>query len=83
MTRILFDCCKFVTVKISTFSLFPTSGCFPIEWISRKDVFFNETNNLLNPWNEGKQIKISREGQEIEPGVGERLLALFTGHSTG
>ena len=53
-------------------------GCFSIEWISRKDVFFNETNNLLNPWNEGKQIKISREGQEIEPGVGERLLALFT-----
>merc|ERR1711915_607226 len=30
-----------------------------------------------NPWNEGKPVKIGRDGQEIQPRVGEELCRLF------
>lgn len=33
--------------------------------------------HLYNPWNEGKPVKIGRDGQEIEPKVAEELCRLF------
>lgn len=33
--------------------------------------------HLYNPWNEGKPVKIGRDGQEIEPRVAEELCRLF------
>ena len=32
---------------------------------------------MYNPWNEGKPVKIGRDGQEIQPRVGEELCRLF------
>ena len=32
---------------------------------------------MYNPWNEGKPVKIGRDGQEIQPAVGEELGRLF------
>ena len=34
---------------------------------SSKDLSFQKVQHLYNPWNEGKPIKIGRDGQEIEP----------------
>ena len=34
--------------------------------------------HLYNPWNEGKPVKIGRDGQEIQPRVGEELGRLFS-----
>ena len=33
---------------------------------------------MYNPWNEGKPVKIGRDGQEIQPRVGEELGRLFS-----
>ena len=33
--------------------------------------------HLYNPWNEGKPVKIGRDGQEIQPRVGEELCRQF------
>lgn len=33
--------------------------------------------HLYNPWNDGKPVKIGRDGQEIEPRVAEELCRLF------
>ena len=33
--------------------------------------------HLYNPWNEGKPVKIGRDGQEIMPRVGEEVARLF------
>ncbi|XP_069978637.1 YTH domain-containing protein 1 isoform X2 [Penaeus vannamei] len=52
-------------------------GIFEMDWISRKDLSFTKTQHLYNPWNEGKPVKIGRDGQEIEPRVAEELCRLF------
>ena len=33
--------------------------------------------HLHNPYNENKPVKISRDGQEIDPAVGHQLACLF------
>ncbi|XP_072763060.1 YTH domain-containing protein 1 isoform X2 [Anoplolepis gracilipes] len=52
-------------------------GVFKVDWICRKELPFTSTLHLYNPWNNGKQVKIGRDGQEIEPKVAEELCRLF------
>lgn len=50
---------------------------FKIKWLSEKPLPFSKTNNLRNPYNDNKPVKIARDGTEVEPSVGEKLLELF------
>nr|XP_054920809.1 YTH domain-containing protein 1-like isoform X1 [Dermacentor andersoni] len=52
-------------------------GVFQVDWICRRELPFTKTAHLYNPWNDGKQVKIGRDGQEIEPRVAEELCQLF------
>lgn len=52
-------------------------GVFEIDWICKKELSFTCTTHLYNPWNEGKPVKIGRDGQEIEPKVAQELCKLF------
>ncbi|KAG8598146.1 hypothetical protein GDO81_002511 [Engystomops pustulosus] len=52
-------------------------GVFKVEWIRRESLPFQLAHNLLNPWNDNKKVQISRDGQELEPQVGEQLLLLW------
>jgi len=52
-------------------------GVFQIDWICRQDLSFQKVQHLYNPWNEGKPVKIGRDGQEVEPRVAEELCRLF------
>lgn len=52
-------------------------GVFKVDWLCRKELSFSSTLHLYNPWNEGKPVKIGRDGQEIEPKVAEELCRLF------
>jgi hypothetical protein len=47
---------------------------FPLEWLSTLRLPFHRTRDIRNPWNHDKEIKVSRDGIELEPSVGERLL---------
>ncbi|KAJ4344455.1 uncharacterized protein N0V89_012197 [Didymosphaeria variabile] len=55
---------------------------FRIEWISTTRLPFYRTRGLRNPWNANREVKIARDGTELEPGVGERLLQMFRGPSS-
>jgi len=50
---------------------------FKVEWVSTTRVPFFRTRGLRNPWNANREVKIARDGTELEPGVGRRLLMLF------
>lgn len=50
---------------------------FKIEWISINRLPFYRTRGLRNPWNANKEVKIARDGTELEPSVGKRLLQMF------
>jgi hypothetical protein len=52
---------------------------FAIEWISQTRLPFYRTRGLRNPWNANREVKIARDGTEIEPGVGRRLVQMFHG----
>ncbi|XP_049777634.1 YTH domain-containing protein 1-like [Schistocerca cancellata] len=52
-------------------------GVFRVDWVCRKELPFSATVHLYNPWNEGKPVKIGRDGQEIEPKVAAELCRLF------
>lgn len=52
-------------------------GVIELDWICRKELSFNATLHLHNTWNEGKPVKIGRDGQEIEPKIGAELCRLF------
>lgn len=48
--------------------------CFAVEWISTRKVPFNRTRQIRNPWNHDREVKVSRDGTELEPTVGQKLL---------
>lgn len=52
-------------------------GVFKVDWLCRKELSFNCTAHLFNPWNDMKPVKIGRDGQEIEGKVGAELCRLF------
>lgn len=47
---------------------------FAVEWLSTERVPFHRTRHLRNPWNHDREVKVSRDGTELEPSVGRRLL---------
>lgn len=53
------------------------SKTFQIEWIATNCVPFHKTRGLRNRWNANREVKIARDGTELEPHVGARLLQLF------
>ncbi|ODH13442.1 hypothetical protein ACO22_07253 [Paracoccidioides brasiliensis] len=50
---------------------------FNVEWLCWRRLPFHRTKGLRNPWNANKEVKIARDGTEIEPSVGRRLINLF------
>ena len=52
-------------------------GTFDIEWIRRYNLPFQDTEGLYNPLNEGKPVKICRDGQDLPNELGERLIQLM------
>jgi len=50
---------------------------FKIEWVSTTRLPFYRTRGLRNPWNSNREVKIARDGTELETGVGRRLTSLF------
>jgi YT521-B-like domain len=47
---------------------------FHIEWIRTDSLPFFRTCHLRNPWNHGREVKVSRDGTELEPKIGQQLL---------
>lgn len=50
---------------------------FRIEWISTTRLPFYRTRGLRNPWNANREVKIARDGTELEPSVGRKLVGMF------
>ena len=50
---------------------------FKIVWVSTERLPFYRTRGLRNPWNANREVKIARDGTEIEPSVGRRLIGMF------
>ena len=50
---------------------------FKMEWLSTAKLPFFRTRGLRNPWNSNREVKIARDGTELEPSVGRRLIGLF------
>ncbi|KAG5980350.1 hypothetical protein E4U55_004109 [Claviceps digitariae] len=50
---------------------------FKLEWLSTTRLPFFRTRGLRNPWNSNREVKIARDGTELEPSVGRRLVGLF------
>jgi len=47
---------------------------FRIDWIHTEHLPFFRTRHLRNPWNHGREVKVSRDGTELEPSIGRQLL---------
>ena len=50
---------------------------FKVEWLSTNRLPFYRTRGLRNPWNANREVKIARDGTELETTVGERLVRMF------
>ena len=50
---------------------------FKIEWITTNRLPFYRTRGLRNPWNSNREVKIARDGTELETSVGRRLVQMF------
>ncbi|WVF68839.1 hypothetical protein IAT40_003612 [Kwoniella sp. CBS 6097] len=50
---------------------------FRIEWVKVAALTFNRTRHLRNPWNADREVKVSRDGTELEPSIGAQLMAEF------
>ena len=47
---------------------------FRVDWIRTTPLPFIRTRHLRNPWNHGREVKVSRDGTELEPSIGRQLL---------
>ncbi len=56
----------------------PLPKQFDVEWLSTKRVPFFRVRGLRNPWNGLKEVKIARDGTELEPNVGRHLVQMFS-----
>lgn len=54
---------------------------FKLEWLSTTRLPFYRTRGLRNPWNSNREVKIARDGTEMEPSVGRRLIGLFNNNN--
>jgi hypothetical protein len=52
-------------------------GLFYLEWMCVKEVGFAKVSHLVNPLNENKQVKVSRDGQELQQIVGFQLCKIL------
>jgi hypothetical protein len=50
---------------------------FKLEWLSTSRLPFYRTRGVRNPWNSNREVKIARDGTELEPTVGRKLIGLF------
>ncbi|KAF2429920.1 hypothetical protein EJ08DRAFT_264540 [Tothia fuscella] len=50
---------------------------FKVEWMSTNRLPFYRTRGLRNPWNANREVKIARDGTELETGLGRRLIQMF------
>jgi hypothetical protein len=55
----------------------PHGRPFRVEWISTSRLPFYRTRGLRNPWNANREVKIARDGTELETSVGRRLTQMF------
>jgi hypothetical protein len=51
---------------------------FKVEWISTDRLPFYRTRGLRNPWNANREVKIARDGTELETSVGRKLVQMFS-----
>ncbi|KAJ7917934.1 YT521-B-like domain-containing protein [Mycena leptocephala] len=52
---------------------------FALHWMCTASLPFTRTQSLRNPWNRGRQVKVARDGTEIEPAVGHALIEQWSG----
>ncbi|KAI0395090.1 hypothetical protein F5Y17DRAFT_425162 [Xylariaceae sp. FL0594] len=50
---------------------------FKLQWLSTTRLPFYRTRGLRNPWNNHREVKIARDGTELETTVGAKLVGLF------
>lgn len=55
----------------------PFGRPFRIKWASTSHLPFYKVRGLRNPWNANREVKIARDGTELETSVGRRLVAMF------
>ncbi|KAL9932723.1 hypothetical protein V8E36_008422 [Tilletia maclaganii] len=48
---------------------------FAVTWLQTKPLPFRRVQHLRNPWRDNRQIKVSRDGTELESSVGDQLIA--------
>jgi hypothetical protein len=47
---------------------------FKLQWLCTERLPFRFTRHIRNPWNHDREIKVSRDGTELEPSAGQELL---------
>ncbi|KAJ7500792.1 YT521-B-like domain-containing protein [Mycena galericulata] len=47
---------------------------FKLQWLCTEHLPFQRTRHIRNPWNHDREVKVSRDGTELEPSVGQALL---------
>ena len=52
-------------------------GIFRLQWVCKDDLEFSKCQDVSNPWNDHKPVKISRDGQELPPAIGEKLCRIW------
>ncbi|KAF7348695.1 Nucleic acid binding [Mycena venus] len=50
---------------------------FRIAWHSTTRIPFSRARNIRNPWNHDQEVRVSRDGTELETGAGEELVGMW------
>lgn len=56
---------------------------FRVDWVKTTRLPFHRVRHLRNPWNQDREIKVSRDGTEVEPEVGRLLMLAWENAGSG
>lgn len=56
---------------------------FRVDWECLNPLPFEEVQYMRNPWNENKPVKICRDGTELPPDLGEKLVSMMQARPPG
>ncbi|KAH8823594.1 YT521-B-like domain-containing protein [Flagelloscypha sp. PMI_526] len=54
-----------------------SSHYFPISWIQTRSIKFSKARHIKNHWNHNREVKVSRDGTELDPSAGEMMLNIW------
>ena len=63
-----------VTARDDGYETEMTINGFQLDWMCTEPLPYSRTRHIRNPWDHSREVRVSKDGYELEPGCGQQLI---------